>query len=69
MVFQDSLPVWIVTGVALSAGWAWEQYDNHLTDYGEAVTQVSVLESKQARDESDLKEIRKSLQRIEAKLR
>ena len=72
MVLSESVPVWIATGLILVSGWGYEQFSSHTaeasTKFSSGTARISVLESQESRDISDLSEIRLQLDRIEAKL-
>lgn len=57
-LMTDSVPVWIVTGVVLMGGWAYER-SNHNEQ------RLSTIEAKTLRYEQDVSEIKHSIDRIE----
>ena len=54
----DSVPVWIITGVVLVGGWAYERASTH-------EQRLSTIEAKTSRYEQDVSEIKHSIERIE----
>ena len=56
--FSDSVPAWLVTGVVLMGGYAYDRASN-------TEQRISTIEAKTSRYEQDVQEIKDSVNRIE----
>ena len=72
MVLSDIVP-YALSGLILTGGWTYEVFSSHTEqatiEFRTLHADVAVLQVQEERDISDLKEIRKSLQRIEEKIK
>ena len=73
MILSDSVPVWIVAGTIAVSGWAYEMVSGEdaalASLHSEHRTSIRVLEEKTDGIETDIRDIKGSLIRIEDYIR